>query len=196
MAAVLACPQCQRTLNVPAALSGQTVKCPGCGAQFTAATDGQCLPLPAPVPEPPPSSAAAELAPVYTAEPTPFQSVGPDEPAVREQDRVHPGRPQRKRLPAHRAGAVLAMGVISLSSLVLITCSGMMAVGPMFLGPIAWIWGRADLRAMREGRMDPEGEGQTRAGMICGIISTCLGIFLIVGSITLLVVLFAMGYLD
>ena len=29
-----------------------------------------------------------------------------------------------------------------------------------------------DLREMREGRMDPTGEGMTRAGQICGIIGT------------------------
>jgi hypothetical protein len=47
---------------------------------------------------------------------------------------------------------------------------------PIIFGPIAWIMGNSDLRAMREGRMDPDGEGTTKAGMICGIVATCLGL--------------------
>ena len=45
--------------------------------------------------------------------------------------------------------------------------------GPI-LGPISWIMGRNDLIEMKAGRMDPEGESQTRAGMICGMISTIM----------------------
>jgi hypothetical protein len=41
-------------------------------------------------------------------------------------------------------------------------------------GPLAWALGSSDLRKMREGRMDPDGEGLTNAGMICGMIATCL----------------------
>lgn len=40
------------------------------------------------------------------------------------------------------------------------------------LGPFAWIMGRQDLQAIREGRMDPSAEPLTRAGMICGIIGS------------------------
>ena len=41
--------------------------------------------------------------------------------------------------------------------------------------------GSGDLRKIREGRMDPEGEGLTKAGMICGIIATCLNILVCLG---------------
>lgn len=34
--------------------------------------------------------------------------------------------------------------------------------------------GNNDLREMRAGRMDPEGEGQTNAGRICGMVSTII----------------------
>jgi hypothetical protein len=34
--------------------------------------------------------------------------------------------------------------------------------------------GSWDLREIREGRMDPEGEGMTRAGQVCGIVATIL----------------------
>jgi hypothetical protein len=47
--------------------------------------------------------------------------------------------------------------------------------GPI-LGPIAWIMGNSDLKEIRAGRMDPEGESQTNAGRICGMIATILSI--------------------
>ena len=43
------------------------------------------------------------------------------------------------------------------------------------LGPIAWIMGNADLKEIRAGRMDPEGENYTNTGRICGIVATCVG---------------------
>ena len=44
------------------------------------------------------------------------------------------------------------------------------------LGPIAWIMGQMDMNEIRSGRMNPEGEGLTNAGRICGIIATILSI--------------------
>jgi len=44
------------------------------------------------------------------------------------------------------------------------------------LGIIAWVMGSGDLKEMKEGKRDPSGEQLTKAGMICGIIGTCLGI--------------------
>jgi hypothetical protein len=49
MPIVIDCPSCNRKLNVPETLLGQMVKCPTCGATFTAASHG-----PAPAPPPPP----------------------------------------------------------------------------------------------------------------------------------------------
>ena len=45
-------------------------------------------------------------------------------------------------------------------------------VMPHILGPVSWIMGYLDLKKMRRGEMDPEGESQTRTGMICGMISS------------------------
>jgi hypothetical protein len=59
---------------------------------------------------------------------------------------------------------ILVLGILSLV---------LGAIG-FIMGPIAWIMGNNDLRAIREGRMDPEGEGLTNAGRICGMISTIL----------------------
>mgnify|MGYP000417387606 CR=1 FL=1 len=56
------------------------------------------------------------------------------------------------------------------------------------VGIAAWIMGNGDLKAMAEGHMDPTGEGMTKAGKICGIISVilnCLGIIVWVAMIAL-----------
>ena len=60
-------------------------------------------------------------------------------------------------LRPHRGGAVLALGIIGL-----VVC--------FICGIIAIVMGSSDLKAMKAGEMDPAGEGQTRAGLICGII--------------------------
>jgi len=65
---------------------------------------------------------------------------------------------------AHRGGLVLAFGIIGFF---FFFCG-------IILGPMAWALGRADLKEMRAGRMDPTGEGITQAGMICGIIVTTI----------------------
>ncbi len=57
----------------------------------------------------------------------------------------------------------------------------------VIFGIVAWILASKDLRAMEEGRMDPTGEGLTKAGKIVSIISVALTIVgIIVGIIVLL----------
>ncbi len=64
-----------------------------------------------------------------------------------------------------RGGIVLALGIVS----IVVNCL-------FFLGIIAWILGQKDLREMDEGTRDPSGRALTKAGMICGIIGTCLAV--------------------
>ncbi|QEG20963.1 hypothetical protein MFFC18_08140 [Mariniblastus fucicola] len=63
----------------------------------------------------------------------------------------------------HRGGLVLTLGILSL------LCN-------MFCVPgiLAWIFGSGDLKKMKAGQMDPSGHGMTQAGMILGIIATCM----------------------
>lgn len=68
----------------------------------------------------------------------------------------------RRRLKPHRGGTILTLGILSL----VFHCIPM--------GIIAWVMGHTDLAAIRGGEMDRTGEGSTRAGMICGIISSIL----------------------
>jgi hypothetical protein len=70
----------------------------------------------------------------------------------------------------HRGSTILVLGILSLV---------LVGVG-LVLGPIAWTMGTQDLNDMRAGRMDPEGEGTTNAGWICGMIGTILNIVVVV----------------
>ncbi len=106
-----------------------------------------------------------------------FESDDEDHPRRRR-----PRRDERRDTEPHRAGFVLAMGIVSLALLPLCFLS-LLSIIP---GLIAWICGRADLRKMREETMDPEGEGSTQAGWICGIIGTCLSVVIWLGCGTML----------
>jgi hypothetical protein len=66
------------------------------------------------------------------------------------------------RVAPHRGAAVLTLGILGF---VCFIC-----------GIIGWAMGSADLRAMRDGRMDRSGQQMTSAGHICGIVSTLLGV--------------------
>ena len=41
--------------------------------------------------------------------------------------------------------------------------------------------GRNDLRKIKDGLMDPEGEATTKGGMICGIICSVISLLSIIG---------------
>lgn len=151
MAEVISCPDCQRKLQLPDELMGQEVRCPSCGREFVAEIGGSA---------PPPVPRYEEL----PARPREDRSERPP-PSDWEEDyedyERHRLRRRRDLMP-HRGGTILAVGIISFF------------VCMPILGPTAWIMGSNDLKEIRAGRMDPDGEGTTNAGRICGIISTCL----------------------
>jgi hypothetical protein len=128
-------------------LLGKKVKCPACGEAFTTAFE-----------EPVAVEAVADVEPVPPEE-EPFED---DEPGPRERPRRR--RRRRLDLEPHRGTLVLVLGILSLFIL------------PIILGPIAWVMGSGDLRKMRAGLMDREGESNTNARRICGIIGTVLGV--------------------
>jgi hypothetical protein len=149
-------------------LLGQPVKCPACATTFTAAPDGVTLSPPGSSEPPPRASAPRPQAP--EEEPLGPGRSGRRFPSFDEEDAYddEPGdddRPRRRRrrryLQPHRGTLILVLGILSL-----VACG--------LLGPFAWVMGNNDLTEMRAGRMDPEGEGMTNAGRICGIISTIL----------------------
>ena len=61
----------------------------------------------------------------------------------------------------HRGTLILVLGILGL-----IVCA--------FCAPAAWIMGKADLKEMDAGQMDPEGRDVTNIGKILGIIGTVL----------------------
>ena len=72
-------------------------------------------------------------------------------------------------LEPHRGTLILVLGILSL-----VLCW-------FFTGIPAWIMGKDDLAKIKAGQMDPEGEGITKGGMICGMICCILSIISIVG---------------
>jgi hypothetical protein len=83
-------------------------------------------------------------------------------------------------LEPHRGTLILVLGILSLT-----VCN-------IFTGIPAWIMGKGDLEKIKGGIMDPEGVGMTKAGMICGIISTILGL-LCIGFYTVIFIIAAAG---
>ncbi|MDH4241328.1 MAG: DUF4190 domain-containing protein, partial [Phycisphaerae bacterium] len=63
----------------------------------------------------------------------------------------------QQTLAPHRGTLILILGILSL-----VCC--------FICGIVAWVMGNGDLKEMAAGRMDPAGEGMTKAGKICGII--------------------------
>jgi hypothetical protein len=157
---------------VPDELIGQQVKCPSCENVFTATAGADATPPPLPATEvqhqPEPAPAAK-----------PRRAQWEDEYDDDDYDR--PRRRRRRDLAPHRGGMILAFGILSL------------IIFPIIFGPIAWIMGNNDLREMHAGRMDPEGEGNTNAGRICGIIGTVLGIIGLVCCVGWVVMVAGMG---
>ena len=79
----------------------------------------------------------------------------------------------------HRGTAVLVLGILGL--VLCVICS-----------IIAWVMANEDLRQMAEGRMDPSGEGITKAGKILAIVAVVLNaiglvffLLAVVGAVTM-----------
>jgi len=63
----------------------------------------------------------------------------------------------------HRGGLILTLGILAA------TCNFLLIPGIM-----AWVMGASDLKKMKAGYMDSDGQGITTAGMVLGIIFTLL----------------------
>jgi len=184
---IVSCPQCQRQLRVPEDLLGKKVKCPACAMVFTADGPGESLratPL-SEVTERPPPAYHAQAVPLGEVFEDASGTPGSRQARPEEEDydyrgfdeQRHPGRRRFGRnYSPHRGALILTLGILSL-----VICG--------FLGPFAWVMGNTDLAEIRAGRMDPEGEGLTQAGRICGMIAsilliigcTCYGFLILAG---------------
>jgi hypothetical protein len=203
------CPTCKRTVEIPDELMGKKVRCPSCKVVFLATAGGSAPPTKTESSRPqPPKPKSEEGIRVRRKPPLPSEEEDEDEdeeeetPRVRkkgvrrreedeeeedeeeeaeaEEEEKEEYLPRRKRrrfrrdMAPHRAGTILTLGILSLVCL------------PIIFGPMAWTMGNNDLKEMDAGRMDPSGEGMTKAGKICGIISTALMIVSCVGWLLML----------
>ena len=80
-------------------------------------------------------------------------------------------------LEPHRGTLILVLGILSL-----VLCG-------FFTGIPAWIMGKGDSAKIKDGMMDPEGAGMTKAGMICGMINCILT--LVCGGFYLVIIIIA-----
>jgi hypothetical protein len=83
-------------------------------------------------------------------------------------------RPTRRDAEPHRGGLILTFGIISAASIMFAFCYGLATPFGIGFGIAAWVMGSRDLKKIRGGMMDPDGESSTQAGWICGIIGVCL----------------------
>jgi len=199
MPTIIECPSCHRKLRIPNELEDREVRCPSCGQGFSSreapvpsAGMGDAVPMlenirgvDPPAGGPGSSGAASHAmggAPASGRRRCPCcgefirvdtqwcRFCGEDVTAFDRRAPWERGEVRRDGEP-HRASTVLGLGIAGLlASFMYCPFVGM----PLSIA--AWIMGHRDLRMMREGIMDSTGEGQTKAGMVCGIIgSTIVG---------------------
>lgn len=117
------------------------------------------------------------------------------EPVNRDADDDRPWeRPYRANIrrdsEPHRGTMVLVFGILS----IVLGTTVFLSLVALPMGIAAWVMGGRDLRKMRMNQMDPQGEGMTQAGWICGIIGTiisCIFGMCCLGYIAMIVVAIA-----
>jgi hypothetical protein len=176
MTEIVKCPACAKQLQVPEDFFGKTVQCPECKQPFVAA-----VAAPAPVAPAPPSTPTNDL---FPARRQPSYDVAEDDdddhrrrPRQRRDDDEYDRPRRRAHLAPHRGGMILAFGILAI-----------IGIGAIVFGPLAWFLGNADLAAMRAGRMDPSGEGQTNTGRILGMIATLLTVLALLAVCALVLI--------
>ena len=87
-----------------------------------------------------------------------------------------PATPSRKLQP-HQGGMILTLGIVSLFCNI---C--------LIPGLLAWMLGTQDMRKMDNGIMESDGRGLTQAGMIIGMVMTCLFLLSVFGWILMAMV--------
>lgn len=216
MSQTITCPACTLRLTLPAEYMGRQVRCPSCHAEFIASAEAPPPPVPAPseggfpnlslddgeptpaktpapreeAPEPPPPSRREEPPPERRSPSSRRDRIDYDDDED-EEDRPWE-RPYRRRVrrdcEPHRGSLVLTFGIISVVALAI--------CGPLGLpfGIMAWWMGSGDLAKMRAGTMDPEGEGSTQAGWVCGIIGTIIDGLMTLGCLAYIGFIFFMIY--
>jgi predicted Zn finger-like uncharacterized protein len=167
MSEIVACPHCQRKLNVRDELLGQTVRCPACGEMFTAEP-----PRPAPRPAAPPAAYAETPEGPGRDRDDDYGRRRPPDDDYDDRGRRGPRRGYRDRdfyrAPReHRGPKVQMLGVLSL-------CLCFIPLVGLILGGMAVSMANSDLPEMNRGRIDESGRAATEAGRTCAIVGMIL----------------------
>jgi len=101
----------------------------------------------------------------------------------------------RRDCEPHRGTLVMVLGIVAVAVSPLAVCCGLLSIPfvaiSLSLGFSAWMMGRGDLRKINQRIMDPRGRGQTQAGMICGMVATCVACLSVLGWGAFLLITFA-----
>jgi len=171
------CKECSNQLAVPEEHAGKNARCPSCQA-INLIPGASAIPPAAP--STPPFAVGDGK-----AESNPFENPvapSPNYASPYSGAMSHPAQYQGGYQEPHRGGLILTLGILSLF------CNMM-----MIPGILAWVLGSGDLKKMKAGMMDPSGYGTTQAGMIIGIIATCLVIIVAIFYIAMIVFVIFVG---
>lgn len=166
------CTHCGKVLRVPDEHLGKKARCPACQSINLIRTESpmgvnQARQSYQDPPVPPLNTFAAPQQDIQYSSKNPYE-------ATAYQSFSH--------LAPHRGGLVLTLGIISL------VCN-------FFLVPgiLAWVFGSSDLKQMKAGLMNREGESLTMVGMILGIVMTVLPLLGILFYIAMIVIVILFG---
>jgi predicted Zn finger-like uncharacterized protein len=183
MATNVDCPSCDQKLRVPDDLLGKKVKCPSCKTMFKATASGLKETSQAPPVEEEEEAPSKNLSGVTASKRSnlPSKRSAPsrdeedededdddDRPRRRSRRSIRKSRRLRRDYAPHKGVIILILGIVGL-------------VAFPILCPVAWIMGNIDIKEIRAGRMDPEGESMTNIGRILGIVGTILHGLVIIG---------------
>ena len=190
MAIEFKCRSCQKKLRVPDEFAGRKAKCPNCQTILQVPDDAGSETV-EPLDVQPPigsssdlfagldsSDSSSDYGQSSISNPSPFATSNPYSSPQQPQQT---GRRRSGGAP-HRGGLVLGLGI---GAMVCNVC--------LIPGILAIIFGMADLKAMKEGRMDDEGHGLTLAGLIMGAIMTGLAALVIFFYAIIIVIAIAAG---
>ena len=174
MPEITQCPECERKLNVPDGQLGSAVRCPACGATFTAeryAPPQRRAVEPEPEPEPPPR-------------PRDYDDRGSGRRRYDDRDDYRDDDYPRRRRPyyrreygryygrTNRSSTIQTLGILSL-------CFCWTWVPCWIMGIMALVMASQDLSAMDGGSIDDSGRGAIKTGQICAIIGLCASVLLL-----------------
>jgi len=143
MKEIIACPRCGKKLELPEDGLGREVQCPACFQTF----EGR----PQTASPRPPSSHSAAIPPV--APPASLNRSWSADSSARTLG--------QSEMAPHRGGMILTFGFLSLLPCVIVS---------LIFGMLAWTMAETDIKEMRAGYMNPEGESATYVGRVLGLV--------------------------